>query len=120
MQISFTNFLIYCFFLSFLSLCGDTSLQPSKHLLPCIKYNNILVSDSKKNHENSSANWMKNRSIFAKKKKKRKEKEWKKFGEKFASQMFYYHILKKLSPRIINYHNFSSKMSIRSVYLHFF
>ena len=117
MQISYTNFLIYCF-LSFLSLCGDTSLQPSKHLLPCIKYNNILVSDSKKNHENSSANWMKNRSIFAKK--KRKEKKWKKFGEKFASQMFYYHILKKLSPRIINYHNFSSKMSIRSVYLHFF
>ena len=68
------------FFLSFLSLCGDTSLQPSKHLLPCIKYNNILVSDSKKNHENSSANWMKNRSIFAKKKKKgeKMEKVWRK------------------------------------------
>ena len=72
MQISYTNFLIYCF-LSFLSLCGDTSLQPSKHLLPCIKYNNILVSDSKKNHENSSANWMKNRSIFAKKKEERRK-----------------------------------------------
>ena len=78
LPISYKNFLIYCF-LSFLSLCGDTSLQPSKHLLPCIKYNNILVSDSKKNHENSSANWMKNRSIFAKKKKGEKmEKVWRK------------------------------------------